>query len=48
MMMQSGEAFENLDVSDLAGHRVTQSFTRDLLKASKGFDRSAQSRAQTT
>ena len=39
MVMQSGEAVENLDVSQLAAHQVTRSYTRNLLKASEGFDR---------
>ena len=48
LVMQAGEAVEKLDASDLAGHRVTQSYTRNLLKASEGFDRSSRSRAQAT
>ena len=39
MVMQSGEAVENLDASQLAAHQVTRSYTRNLLKASEGFDR---------
>ena len=39
MVMQSGEAVENLDVNQLAAHQVTRSYTRNLLKASEGFDR---------
>lgn len=45
MVMQSGEAVENLNAGDLASHRVSQNYTRNLLKASEGFDRSAQGRA---
>jgi peptide/nickel transport system ATP-binding protein len=44
MVMQSGEAVENLDASDLAGHRVEKTYTRNLLKASEGFDRKSQGR----
>lgn len=44
MVMQSGEAVENLNASDLAGHRVEKSYTRNLLKASEGFDRKSQGR----
>lgn len=45
MVMQSGEAVENLNAGDLAGHRVEKTYTRNLLKASEGFDRKAQGRA---
>jgi hypothetical protein len=42
-----GEAVENLDASDLAGHCVEKSYTRNLLKASEGFDRRSRSGAIT-
>ncbi|WP_119273275.1 ABC transporter ATP-binding protein [Taklimakanibacter deserti] len=44
MVMQNGEAVENLNAGELAGHRVARNYTRNLLKASEGFDRSAQGR----
>jgi peptide/nickel transport system ATP-binding protein len=44
MVMQSGEAVEDLTASELADHRVTRSYTRNLLKASEGFDRGSQGR----
>ena len=44
MVMQSGEAVEHLQASDLAGHRVEKAYTRNLLKASEGFDRATQGR----
>ncbi|MBM2710914.1 ABC transporter ATP-binding protein [Mesorhizobium caraganae] len=39
MVMQSGEAVENLTASQLIGHRVTMDYTRNLLRASEGFVR---------
>lgn len=39
MVMQSGEAVENLTASQLVGHRVTKDYTRNLLRASEGFVR---------
>lgn len=39
MVMQSGEAVENLTASQLIGHRVTKDYTRNLLRASEGFVR---------
>ena len=44
MVMQSGEAVENLTASELADRRVTMSYTRNLLKASEGFDRRSRAR----
>lgn len=41
MVMQSGEAVENLTASQLIGHRVTKDYTRNLLRASEGFVRTA-------
>ncbi|PTE10286.1 ABC transporter ATP-binding protein [Mesorhizobium helmanticense] len=41
MVMQSGEAVENLTASQLVGHRVTKDYTRNLLRASEGFVRTA-------
>lgn len=41
MVMQNGETVENLEAGDLAGHRVSQDYTRNLLKASEGFSRKA-------
>lgn len=42
MVMQSGEAVENLTASQLVGHRVTKDYTRNLLRASEGFVRTTQ------
>ena len=39
MVMQNGEEVENLTASQLIGHRVTQDYTRNLLRASEGFVR---------
>jgi peptide/nickel transport system ATP-binding protein len=39
MVMQSGEAVENLAAADLVGRRVTKDYTRNLLRASDGFVR---------
>ncbi|CAN7213006.1 ABC transporter ATP-binding protein [Mesorhizobium caraganae] len=39
MVMQSGEAVENLTASQLIGHRVEKDYTRNLLRASEGFVR---------
>ncbi|UVK39010.1 ABC transporter ATP-binding protein [Mesorhizobium sp. AR10] len=41
MVMQSGEAVENLTAAQLVGHRVTKDYTRNLLRASEGFVRTA-------
>jgi len=41
MVMQNGEAVENLTASQLIGHRVTKDYTRNLLRASEGFVRTA-------
>jgi peptide/nickel transport system ATP-binding protein len=41
MVMQNGEAVENLTASQLIGHRVTKDYTRNLLRASDGFVRTA-------
>ncbi|MFA6156781.1 ABC transporter ATP-binding protein [Mesorhizobium sp.] len=41
MVMQSGEAVEHLTASQLIGHRVTEDYTRNLLRASEGFVRTA-------
>ena len=41
MVMQSGEAVENLTASQLIGHRVEKDYTRNLLRASEGFVRTA-------
>ena len=41
MVMQNGEAVENLTASQLIGHRVEKDYTRNLLRASEGFVRSA-------
>jgi peptide/nickel transport system ATP-binding protein len=46
MVMQSGELVENLTANDLADHRVSKDYTRNLLKASEGFDRASQKRSQ--
>ncbi|MBB6467972.1 peptide/nickel transport system ATP-binding protein [Aminobacter lissarensis] len=43
MVMQNGEAVEQLAASDLASGRVGQDYTRRLLKASEGFVRERQS-----
>jgi len=39
MVMQNGEAVENLTASQLIGHRVEKDYTRNLLRASEGFVR---------
>ncbi|EYR78618.1 ABC transporter ATP-binding protein [Shinella sp. 838] len=39
MVMQHGQAVEQLASTDLAAHRVTQDYTRSLLTASEGFRR---------
>jgi len=39
MVMQSGEAVENLTAAQLVAHRVTKDYTRNLLRASDGFVR---------
>jgi peptide/nickel transport system ATP-binding protein len=39
MVMQHGEAVEQLTAADLASHAVTADYTRKLLKASEGFVR---------
>ncbi|QND58451.1 ABC transporter ATP-binding protein [Mesorhizobium huakuii] len=39
MVMQSGEAVENLTAAQLVAHRVTEDYTRNLLRASDGFVR---------
>ncbi|MFD2052705.1 ABC transporter ATP-binding protein [Mesorhizobium calcicola] len=39
MVMQSGEAVENLAANDLVERRVTKHYTRNLLRASDGFVR---------
>ena len=39
MVMQNGEAVENLTASQLIGHRVSADYTRNLLTASEGFVR---------
>jgi peptide/nickel transport system ATP-binding protein len=44
MVMQNGELVEHLTASDLADHRVATGYTRNLLKASEGFDRRSQKR----
>ena len=44
LVMQAGEAVEKLNAQDLASHRVSENYTRNLLKASEGFVRSAQGR----
>ena len=41
MVMQGGEAVENLTAAQLVGHRVTKDYTRNLLRASEGFVRTA-------
>jgi len=41
MVMQNGEAVENLTASQLIGHRVEKDYTRNLLRASEGFVRTA-------
>jgi peptide/nickel transport system ATP-binding protein len=41
MVMQSGEAVENLAAADLVERRVTKDYTRNLLRASDGFVRTA-------
>jgi peptide/nickel transport system ATP-binding protein len=44
VVMQNGELVEHLAAGDLAGHRVSEDYTRNLLKASGGFDRGLQKR----
>ncbi|MER9894247.1 ABC transporter ATP-binding protein [Mesorhizobium sp. M0119] len=39
MVMQNGEAVENLAADDLVERRVTKDYTRNLLRASEGFVR---------
>jgi len=39
MVMQNGELVEHLTSGELADHRVSKDYTRNLLKASEGFDR---------
>ncbi|MDG4897922.1 ABC transporter ATP-binding protein [Mesorhizobium sp. WSM4976] len=39
MVMQNGEAVETLTASQLIGHRVSDVYTRNLLRASEGFVR---------
>ncbi|RWB78868.1 MAG: ABC transporter ATP-binding protein [Mesorhizobium sp.] len=41
MVMQNGEAVETLTASQLIGHRVSEDYTRNLLRASEGFLRTA-------
>ncbi|RUV32692.1 MAG: ABC transporter ATP-binding protein [Mesorhizobium sp.] len=41
MVMQNGEAVENLAASDLVKRHVTKDYTRNLLRASDGFVRTA-------
>ncbi|TGV83303.1 ABC transporter ATP-binding protein [Mesorhizobium sp. M00.F.Ca.ET.149.01.1.1] len=41
MVMQGGEAVENLVANDLVERRVTKDYTRNLLRASDGFVRTA-------
>ena len=41
MVMQGGEAVENLTAAELVGHDVTKDYTRNLLRASEGFVRTA-------
>jgi peptide/nickel transport system ATP-binding protein len=41
MVMQGGEAVENLTAAQLVAHRVTKDYTRNLLRASEGFVRTA-------
>lgn len=41
MVMQNGEAVETLTASQLIGHRVAEDYTRNLLRASEGFVRTA-------
>ncbi|TPN89581.1 ABC transporter ATP-binding protein [Mesorhizobium sp. CU2] len=41
MVMQNGEAVETLTASQLIGHRVSADYTRNLLRASEGFVRTA-------
>ncbi|GLS37600.1 ABC transporter ATP-binding protein [Mesorhizobium tianshanense] len=41
MVMQNGEAVENLTAAQLVGHRATKDYTRNLLRASDGFVRTA-------
>ncbi|RWK26350.1 MAG: ABC transporter ATP-binding protein [Mesorhizobium sp.] len=39
MVMENGEAVETLTASQLIGHRVSEDYTRNLLRASEGFVR---------
>ena len=41
MVMQNGEAVETLTASQLICHRVSEDYTRNLLRASEGFVRTA-------
>ncbi|TGP51378.1 ABC transporter ATP-binding protein [bacterium M00.F.Ca.ET.230.01.1.1] len=41
MVMQNGDAVETLTASQLIGHRVSEDYTRNLLRASEGFVRTA-------
>ncbi|MER9490384.1 ABC transporter ATP-binding protein [Mesorhizobium sp. M0320] len=41
MVMQNGDAVENLTAGQLIGHRVEKDYTRNLLRASEGFVRTA-------
>ena len=42
MVMQRGQTVEFLSTADLAAHRVTNDYTRSLMKASGGFKRAAE------
>lgn len=42
MVMQRGQTVEFLSAADLAAHRVTNDYTRSLMKASGGFKRAAE------
>ena len=41
MVMQRGRTVESLSAADLAAHRVTDDYTRNLMEASTGFKRIA-------
>ena len=45
MVMQRGQTVEFLSATDLSAHRVTNDYTRNLMKASSGFRRDAGARA---
>ena len=45
MVMQRGQTVEFLSATDLSAHRVTNDYTRKLMKASSGFRRDAGARA---